>query len=70
MVLEKELRVLHVDPKATRKDWHPQAARRKFQIPLPHQHTFSSKATPTPTLPLLLIVPLLSQIYSNQHRRV
>jgi hypothetical protein len=30
MVLEKELRVLHLDLKATRSDWHPQAARRKL----------------------------------------
>jgi hypothetical protein len=30
MVLEKELRVLHLDRKAARRDWHPQAPRRKL----------------------------------------
>jgi hypothetical protein len=30
MVLEKELRVLHLDSKATGKEWHPQTARRKL----------------------------------------
>ena len=30
MVLEKELRVLHLDLKTTRRDWHSQAARRKL----------------------------------------
>jgi hypothetical protein len=30
MVLEKELRVLHLDLKSTRREWHPQAARRKL----------------------------------------
>jgi hypothetical protein len=30
MVLEKELRVLHLDSKATRRDCGPRAARRKF----------------------------------------
>jgi hypothetical protein len=28
MVLEKELRVLHLDSKATRRGWHPPAGRR------------------------------------------
>jgi hypothetical protein len=28
IVLERELRVLHLDSKATRRDWHPQATRR------------------------------------------
>jgi hypothetical protein len=31
MVLEK-LRTLHLDPRPARKDWHPQAARRKLSI--------------------------------------
>ena len=30
VVLEKELRVLHFDLKAARRDWHPQAARRSL----------------------------------------
>jgi hypothetical protein len=30
IVLEKELRVLYLDLKATRRDWHPQAARKKL----------------------------------------
>ena len=30
IVLEKELRVLHLDLKVIRRDWHPQAARRKL----------------------------------------
>jgi hypothetical protein len=36
MVLEKELRVLHLDSKATSGDWYPQSARRKLSpCPLP-----------------------------------
>jgi hypothetical protein len=30
MVLEKELRVLYLDRKTTRRDWHPHASRRKY----------------------------------------
>jgi hypothetical protein len=30
MVLEKELRVLHPNSKATRRGWHPQASKRKL----------------------------------------
>jgi hypothetical protein len=29
MMVDKELRVLHFDSKATGRDWHPQTARRK-----------------------------------------
>ena len=34
MVLEKELRVLHLDSKATRRAWHPQAARSATSTPV------------------------------------
>jgi len=39
MVLEKELRVLHLDPKAVERDWTPcwvKLELRRSQSPLPH----------------------------------
>jgi len=51
MVL-KELRVLHLDPTAARReDWHRQAARRKLSQSPPPQHTL------LPASSQLLIVP-------------
>jgi hypothetical protein len=66
LVLEQELRVLHLDLKATRRDWHPQAARRKpflsarmrVSKPTPSVMHFCHKATPIPTRPHFLIVTL------------
>jgi hypothetical protein len=34
MVLEKELRVLHLNLTTARKDWHPQAAKMKLSSAL------------------------------------
>jgi hypothetical protein len=53
MVLEKEQRVLHFDPKATRRRLSPQVARRRVSKPTPtvthflqQCPTYSTKATP------------------------
>ena len=48
MALEKELKVLHLDPKTTGSELRYWASleQRKPQIPLPNQHTSSNKATP------------------------
>ena len=32
MMVEKDLRVLHLDSKATRRVWHPRAARKKLSL--------------------------------------
>jgi hypothetical protein len=32
MMVDKELRILHLDSKATRRDWHPQAARQTLSL--------------------------------------
>jgi hypothetical protein len=68
MVLE-ELRVLHLDPTAVRKTVF-QEVRRKISLPIPTVPLSSSKATPTPTRPHLLVVPLPRQAYSNPHSAV
>jgi hypothetical protein len=60
-VLEKELRFLSLDPTVSRRDWHPQAARRRISKPT-LTVTFSSKATPTPG-PHLLILPLATTMF-------
>ena len=60
MVLEKELRVLHLHPKAAEGDC-PQAARMRVSRPTPivtFRDISSNKVTPTPTRPHLLIVLL------------
>jgi predicted nucleic acid-binding Zn ribbon protein len=51
MVLEKELRVLHLDLKASRRDWHPQVARRSslLQWVEPEHRRRPPKPTPTVT---------------------
>ena len=62
MVLEEKLRVLHLDPKATRRDsiWLDLSIYRyiRTQSPPPQWPPPSNKATPTPTRTHLLIVPL------------
>jgi hypothetical protein len=83
MVLEKELRVLHLDPQAAEGNWHTgYSLNLGKKAPSPANTVIykcrATKATPTPTRPCLLIVPLLmgqafkhlnlwGQIYSNHH---
>jgi hypothetical protein len=75
MVLEKKLRVLYLDLKAARRRLFSELSgqnlsTRRPQSPPTKWHTFSNKATPNPTIPLLLIVPLsMGQAYSNHHNR-
>jgi len=64
-VQEKELRVLHLDPKTMRRSWLPQATSRRFLPPQiePEHKKETSKAHPhsdvlPPTRPHLLAMPL------------
>jgi hypothetical protein len=80
LVLEKELRVLCLDPKAARRRLSSTGSREEslfhtgqslaigLQSPSPQWLTSSNKATPTPIRPYLLTVPLpTGQAYSNHH---
>ena len=61
MVQEKELRGLHPGPQAAEGDWISHCMELEHKRPqiLPFQrHSPANKATPTPTRPHLLIVPL------------
>ena len=59
VVLEKELRMLHLDPQAARSNCAPHSLSIGDPISLPSQSRASpNKATPLPRRPLLLTVPL------------
>jgi hypothetical protein len=69
LVLEKELQVLHLDPKTARRK-HSFALGRACELgalkSCLHTHTSSNKATPLPSRPDFLVVPLpMGQPYSN-----
>jgi hypothetical protein len=80
MVLENELRVLHLDPNkgnyahpssaASRAlAWEPSKLIPSVMPFLQQGHTSSNKTTSLPTRPHLLIVALpMGQVHSNHHR--
>ena len=76
VVLEKELRVLHLDLKATRREWHLQTVKMKLSSAMAGAEHRRRSPKPTPTVtnffltrPHFLKVPLLmGQAYSNHHR--
>lgn len=74
MVLEKDVRVLLLDPQTAKREWHTECGLSIWNLKTsPKGHISFNKATSTTTSSYLLIVPvpmgLWAHFYSNHHTR-